>query len=132
LSRRSLQSVLYVDDEPDIREVVELSLTLAADLKVDSCGSGEQAIKMLATLRPDMVLLDAMMPGLDGPATLARMRADPRLAGIPVVFLTAKALPAEIQRFLALGAVAIIPKPFDALRLAEQVQTIWNGLADAG
>lgn len=132
MSRRPLQSVLYVDDEPDIREVVELSLALAADLRVESCGSGEEALKVMPVVRPDMVLLDVMMPGLDGPGTLARMRADPALAGIPVVFLTAKALPAEIQRFLALGAVAIIPKPFDALKLAEQVQTIWNGLADAG
>lgn len=132
MNRRALQRVLYVDDEPDIREVVELSLALAADLTVESCGSGEQALKLLPTLRPDLVLLDVMMPGLDGPGTLARMRADPGLAQIPVVFLTAKALPAEIQRFLALGAVAIIPKPFDALKLAEQVQTIWEGLPDAG
>jgi len=132
LSRRPLQSVLYVDDEPDIREVVELSLALAADLKVESCGSGEQALSVIPILRPDLVLLDVMMPGLDGPGTLARMRADPGLADIPVVFLTAKALPAEIQRFLALGAVAIIAKPFDALKLAEQVQTIWDGLPDAG
>jgi two-component system OmpR family response regulator len=127
-----LRSVLYVDDEPDIREVVEMSLALAADLVVESCGSGEQALKLLATKRPDMVLLDVMMPGLDGPGTLARMRADAGLVDIPVVFLTAKALPAEVQRFLALGAVAIIPKPFDALKLAEQVQTIWDGLPDAG
>lgn len=127
-----MQSVLYVDDEPDIREVVEMSLTLAADLAVESCGSGERALELLATQRPDMVLLDVMMPGLDGPGTLARMRADARLAGIPVVFLTAKALPAEIQRFLALGAVAIIPKPFDALKLADQVRAIWDGLPDAG
>lgn len=132
MSRHPLQSVLYVDDEPDIREVVELSLALAADLQVQSCGSGEQALKVMPLLRPDMVLLDVMMPGLDGPGTLARMKADPLLASIPVVFLTAKALPAEIQRFLALGAVAIIPKPFDALKLAEHVQAIWNGLPDAG
>ncbi len=127
-----MQSVLYVDDEPDIREVVEMSLALAADLAVESCGSGEQALELMAAQRPDMVLLDVMMPGLDGPGTLARMRADARLAGIPVVFLTAKALPAEIQRFLALGAVAIIPKPFDALKLADQVRAIWDGLPDAG
>jgi len=127
-----LQSILYVDDEPDIREVVELSLGLAPDLAVQSCGSGEEALELLATSRPDLVLLDVMMPGLDGPATLARMRADPALAGIPVVFLTAKAMPTEVQRFLSLGAVAIIPKPFDALKLADQVKTLWDGLPDAG
>jgi two-component system OmpR family response regulator len=132
MSRRPLRSILYVDDEPDIREIVELSLGLAADLEVASCGSGEEALALLANSRPDLVLLDVMMPGLDGPGTLARMRADPGLAGIPVVFLTAKALPAEVQRFLALGAAAIIPKPFDALKLADQVKTLWEGLPHAG
>jgi len=125
---RRLGSVLYVDDEPDIREVVELSLSLAADLAVRTCDSGERALELLAEEQSDLVLLDVMMPGLDGPATVARMRADPLLARIPVVFMTAKALPQEIERFLALGAVAVIPKPFDPMKLAGQVAAIWEGL----
>ena len=131
MSHRPLRSVLYVDDEPDIREVVELSLGLGSGLKVATCASGEHALQRLSTWRPDLILLDVMMPGLDGPGTLARLRADPELARIPVVFLTAKALQAERQRFLSLGAVAIIAKPFDPLKLAGEVQTIWQGIEHA-
>jgi len=121
---------MYVDDEPDIREVVAISLGLSGHLEVHTCESGEAALRSMATLRPDLVLLDVMMPGLDGPATLAQMRADPASRSIPVVFMTAKALPAEVQRFRELGAVAVIPKPFDPMRLAEQLQAIWEGLSD--
>lgn len=125
---RTLSRVLYVDDEPDIREVVELSLGLTANLDVRTCDSGEKALELLAEAPADIVLLDVMMPGLDGPATLARLQADPKLATIPVIFMTAKALPQEIERFLSLGAVAVIPKPFDPMKLAEQVAVIWEGL----
>lgn len=125
---RKLARVFYVDDEPDIREVVELCLGLDQTLQVQTCESGERALELLPIVNPDIVLLDVMMPGLDGPATLMRLRADSRLAGLPVIFVTAKALPNEIERFLALGAVAVIPKPFDPLKLAEQVTTIWESL----
>ncbi len=125
---RKLASIFYVDDEPDIREVVELCLGLAEDLRVQTCESGERALELLPVARPDLLLLDVMMPGLDGPATLKRLRADPRLKDLPVIFMTAKALPQEIDRFLALGAVAVIPKPFDPLQLASQVTTIWESL----
>lgn len=127
---RTLSDILYVDDEPDIREVVELCLGLADELTVRTCDSGERALELLADAPADIVLLDVMMPGLDGPATLARMRADSRLGHIPVVFMTAKALPQEIERFLALGAAAVIPKPFDPMRLAEQVLAIWEAIAE--
>lgn len=125
---RKLSTVLYVDDEPDIREVVELSLGLERDLTVLTCESGESALALLADAQTDLVLLDVMMPGLDGPATLAKLRANPRLAEIPVIFITAKALPQEIERFLAMGAAAVIQKPFDPLKLAEQVLSIWRRL----
>lgn len=126
-----LGSVLYIDDEPDIREVVELSLGLADDLVVRTCDSGERALELMSRDRPDLVLLDVMMPGLDGPATLARIKADPLLRSIPVIFMTAKALPQEIERFLSLGAVAVIPKPFDPLQLADQIAAIWENLDHA-
>lgn len=128
MKRGRLERVLYVDDEPDIREVVELSLGLNADLKVHTCGSGETALQLVHELRPDMILLDVMMPGLDGPSTLRKLREMPDTAHVPVVFMTAKALPQEIERFLTLGAVAVIPKPFDPLSLADQVANIWENL----
>jgi CheY-like chemotaxis protein len=117
---------LYVDDEPDIREVVELSLGLMPGLAIKTCASGEEALRSLSQFRPDVVLLDVMMPGLDGPATLLRMRADPVGKLIPVVFMTAKALPQEVDRFMSLGAAGVISKPFDPMQLAKQVQEIWQ------
>jgi CheY-like chemotaxis protein len=128
MSKKSLQTVMYVDDEPDIREVVEMSLGLVADLAVHTAGSGEQALEALPRVRPDMVLLDVMMPGMDGPTTLARMRAHPELARIPVVFMTAKAMPQEIARFIEMGAAAVISKPFDPMSLGAQVVKIWEGV----
>jgi CheY-like chemotaxis protein len=129
MERALLKTVLYVDDEPDIREVVELSLGLASALQIHTCDSGQAALNAMPNIKPDLVLLDVMMPGLDGPATLQRMQGDPRLAHIPVVFMTAKAMPQEVARFRELGAIAVIPKPFDPMRLSEQVYSIWEGLS---
>jgi CheY-like chemotaxis protein len=121
---------MYVDDEPDIREVVLMALGLAENLDVHSCDSGEQALQLLPQIKPDLVLLDVMMPGTDGPSTLQRMRADPALAAIPVIFMTAKAMPQEVARFRELGAVAVIAKPFDPMQLAKQVLSIWEGIGN--
>lgn len=128
MARAPLKTILYVDDEPDIREVVELSLSFTGDLHVHTCESGEQALAVLPQIAPDLILLDVMMPGLDGPSTLQRIRAMPRFARTPIVFMTAKALPQEVERFEALGAAAVIAKPFDPMTLASQVLSIWEGL----
>lgn len=121
-----LQTLLYVDDEPDIRQIVQMALGLAPGLSIHTGDSGENALSLARTLRPDLVLLDVMMPGLDGPGTLTRMRSDPALAQIPVVFMTAKAMPQEVARFRELGAAGVIAKPFDPMKLAQQVFAIWE------
>lgn len=123
-----LRTILYVDDEPDIREVVELSLALLPGVSVHSCESGEQALALLPQLRPDLVLMDVMMPGMDGPTLLGHMRERADSAHIPILFMTAKVLPQEVERFHALGAAAVIPKPFDPMRLGKQVLSIWEEL----
>src|SRR5690242_11547805 len=128
MDRAGLKTILYVDDEPDIRQVVELSLGLVAGLTVHTCDSGERALREIPGLKPNLVLLDVMMPGLDGPATLGRMRADPAMSHIPVVFMTAKAMPQEVARFKQLGAAAVIAKPFDPMRLGEEVLELWEKL----
>ena len=111
--------VLYVDDEPDIREVATLSLEIDPDLTVTSFDSGPAALSALdAGLEPDAILLDVMMPGMDGPATLAAIRERPRLFETPVIFITARAQTQEQQKFRALGAVGVITKPFDPMTLA--------------
>jgi two-component system, OmpR family, response regulator len=130
---KQCQSVLYVDDDLDICEVVRASLGLMAGLNVYIAGSGETAIDLAYALRPDLILMDVMMPGLDGPSTLKFMRESPPIDAIPVIFLTAKVLPAEIAHLLDLGAIGVIGKPFDPMTLGEQLLTVWKqsaGLAD--
>jgi CheY-like chemotaxis protein len=128
MKRSALRCLLYVDDEPDIREVVQLSLGLVDGLTIHTANSGQNALELLPVLKPDIVLLDVMMPQIDGPATLMRMRADPAIAGIPVVFMTAKAMPTEVALFKEMGAVAVIAKPFDPMELGNQLVRIWEGI----
>jgi CheY-like chemotaxis protein len=115
--------VLHVDDEPDIREVVEMSLMLDPNLAVRSCSSGTEALSKVPVWVPDLILLDVMMPVMDGPATLARLRAKPDSADIPVVFMTARAQTRELEHFRSLGAVGVIAKPFDPMTLAVSVRS---------
>jgi CheY-like chemotaxis protein len=115
--------ILHVDDEPDIREVVELALSLDPDFMLQGCGSGSEALAVAAEWQPDMVLLDVMMPVMDGPATLVQLRENARTASIPVIFMTARAQAREVDRFRSLGAVGVIPKPFDPMTLAASVRS---------
>jgi two-component system OmpR family response regulator len=114
--------VLHVDDEPDIREVVELSLGLDPDFAVRSCCSGREGLAAAAEWEPDIILLDVMMPVLDGPATLAQLRQNAETARFPVVFMTARSQAREADRFRSLGAVGVIAKPFDPLTLAASLR----------
>jgi two-component system, OmpR family, response regulator len=127
MSMRKCQSVLCVDDDPDICEVVRATLCLVAGLDVHTAGSGEQAIDLAYEHRPDLILMDVMMPGLDGPATLKRIRNSALINEIPLVFLTAKVLPAEIAHFLQLGAIGVIRKPFDPIKLGDELLALWEG-----
>jgi CheY-like chemotaxis protein len=115
--------ILHVDDEPDIREVVELSLGLDPAFATRSCGSGKEALAVAADWQPDMILLDVMMPGLDGPATLVQLRENAGTAGIPVIFMTARAQAREVDHFCSLGASGVIAKPFDPMTLAASVRS---------
>ena len=114
--------VLHVDDEPDIRDVVEISLGLDPDLSTQGCASGQEALVAAADWAPDIILLDVMMPVMDGAATFARLRENSRTAGIPVVFMTARAQSCELELFRSLGAAGVIPKPFDPMTLAASVR----------
>jgi CheY-like chemotaxis protein len=113
--------ILHVDDDSDIREVVGISLGLGTRLAVRSCASGGEAIAATAKWSPDLILLDVMMPDMDGPMTLARLSECPHTATIPVVFMTARAQAGELHRFLQLGALGVISKPFDPMTLATVV-----------
>lgn len=128
MNRDSLREILYVDDEPDIREIVQMALGLSPTLSVSTADSGLRALQSMQDKRPDLVLLDVMMPNMDGPTTLQQMRSQPELQSIPVIFMTAKAMPQEVARFRALGAAAVIAKPFDPMLLGEHVFAIWEAL----
>jgi len=114
--------VLIIDDEADIRRVARLSLARIGGMDVLDAGSGAEGTEKAAAEAPDAILLDVMMPGLDGPATLRALRADPRTADIPVVFLTANAMPDDVARLLAMGVRGVLNKPFDPLTLPAQLR----------
>jgi DNA-binding NarL/FixJ family response regulator len=121
--------ILHIDDEADIREVMEISLGLDPDFFTRSCESGPEGVKIAAEWDPDLILLDVMMPIMDGPATLSALRENPTTADIPVIFMTARAQARELDRFRSLGAVGVIAKPFDPMTLASSVR---NYLQPAG
>ena len=114
--------ILYVDDENDIREIAQMSLELDPEFEVRPCSSGLQALAEAAEWQPDLILLDVMMPEMDGPETLRRLAASPATASIPVVFITARTQTHEVARFMAMGAVGVIAKPFDPMTLASEVK----------
>jgi CheY-like chemotaxis protein len=119
--------VLYVDDEEDIREVAAMSLELDPELEVRTCAGGEQALAAVSAEPVDVILLDVMMPRMDGPATLLNLRANARTRDIPVIFITARTQAADVKRLIGLGAIGHIAKPFDPLALAGQVRAILEG-----
>ncbi|KPC49212.1 response regulator [Amantichitinum ursilacus] len=121
-----LQRILYVEDEPDIQLVARMALEMIGGFQIVLCSSGQAALDAAPTAQADLFLLDVMMPGMDGPTTLGRLREQPALAGIPAIFMTAKAQPAEVANLLALGASGVIPKPFDPMTLADEVRTLWQ------
>ena len=118
------RTLLLIDDDDDIREIAQLSLELGAGWTVLTAASGAEGIDVAREKQPDAILLDVMMPSLDGPATLAKLRGDERTAGIPVVFLTAKARPAERDRLAGLDVSGVLAKPFDPMTLAEQLRSV--------
>jgi CheY-like chemotaxis protein len=116
--------ILIVDDEDDIRRIARLALSKVGKMDVVEASSGTEAVRKAVEDQPDAVLLDVMMPGLDGPSTLAAFRSNPRTASLPVIFLTAKAMPAEVERLRDLGARGVLTKPFDPMSLADELRAI--------
>lgn len=115
--------IIYVDDEPDIRTIVEMALALDPGLDVKIADSGRQALEILAgDFMPDIALLDLMMPEMSGQELLAHLRATPRFAALPILFVTASARQADVDRYIAEGADGVITKPFDPLAIAGAVR----------
>lgn len=121
-----LMRILYVEDEPDIQTVARLALETLGGFTVKICSSGKEALDLATDFDPQLILLDVMMPLMDGPATLGKLRELPQFATTPVIFMTAKVQPGEVAGYRKIGAVDVIPKPFDPMTLSSQVQVIWE------
>ncbi len=121
---RQLNKILLVDDEPDIREVAKLALELAGGYQVETCSNGVEALERVADIAPDLILLDVMMPQMDGPQTLSKLQEMDEAP--PVIFMTAKVQPAEVAAYKALGAIGVIAKPFDPMSLGSEVNALWG------
>jgi CheY-like chemotaxis protein len=116
-----MRRVLIVDDEDDIREVASLSLEATSDWQILTASSGREGLETAAAEKPDAILMDVMMPGMDGPTTFKQLQLNPLTARIPVVLLTAKVQGVDQRRFAGLGVAGVLFKPFDPLTLADQI-----------
>jgi two-component system, OmpR family, response regulator len=128
----SLRTVLLVEDNADIRDLVEISLAELGGLVVITAASGREALDIVAHVMPDLVLLDYMLPGLDGSQIIRALQDTAATANLPVAFLTAKTQPHEVADMMALGAIGVIAKPFSPITLADQLRTLWTTHHDRG
>lgn len=122
----TLQRILYAEDEPIIQAMAKLALEKVGGFELLICGSGTETLAKVKAFAPDLILLDVIMPDMDGPATLAKLREDPATAAIPVIFLTANTDANEVAGYKALGAMHVMAKPFSPMTLAAQIKQLWN------
>lgn len=121
-----LRRILLAEDDTDIQLVARLALADLAGFEIEITSSGRKALERAPSFAPDLVLLDVMMPELDGPSTLGELRRLEGFEDIPVIFMTAKAQPDEVAEYRRLGALDVIIKPFDPMTLGEEVRRIWE------
>jgi CheY-like chemotaxis protein len=127
MSVTTLNRILFVEDEPDIQVVAKLALEAVGGFEVEICNSGQEALAKAPGFAPDLIVLDMMMPGMDGISTLKALREVPPVATTPVVFMTAKVQPHEIASYKEAGALDVIAKPFDPMTLSSSIMEIWKG-----
>jgi len=127
---KELKRILYVEDEPDIQAVAKIALESVGGFTLEICSSGFEAVEKCNNFNPDLLLLDVMMPGMDGVSTLKELRKQPGLEGTPAMFMTAKVRPSEVEQLRKEGAIDVIPKPFDPMTLSENIKSLWNKHSD--
>ena len=128
MPERPLQRICYVEDDEDIQRIVRMSLERVGKMTVELVTDPNTAIGVMRDFKPDLVMLDWMMPGMDGPTLFRKMKQLPEVASLPVVFITAKATPRDMEELIALGAAGTISKPFSPKDLPEQLRAIWAKL----
>lgn len=127
---KKLARILLVEDEQDIRTIATMALTQVGGFQVESCASGEDALEKLSDYKPDLILLDFMMPGMDGAETLKAIRSHSEHFAIPVIFMTARAQSQEIAYYKRLGAIDVLVKPFDPMTLSDAIRASWSAHHD--
>jgi two-component system OmpR family response regulator len=123
---KQLVRILYVEDEPDIQAVARIALESVGGFELAVCSSGPEALLKVDCFNPDLLLLDVMMPEMDGVSTLREIRKLPAFTQTPAMFMTAKVQPQEVEQLLKQGAIDVIPKPFDPMTLAENIKSLWH------
>ena len=126
MAKQEIKTILYAEDESDIRSIAQIALEDIGGFKVHYCINGNDVLKVAQNIIPDLLLLDVMMPEMDGPTAFQELRKLPHYLHIPVIFMTAKIQANEIEEYKALGAIAVIAKPFDPLLLAETINNAWD------
>lgn len=121
-----IQTILVVDDDSVIRRIAEITLSRVGKWKVVTAESGARALELVSTLKPDLILLDVMMPGMDGPSTFAKIKDMENPVRMPVIFLTAKVQKQEVEEYLRLGAAGVLSKPFDPLSLPQEIIKLFD------
>lgn len=126
MNEHKLEKILYVEDEADIVAITKIALEEMGGYKLCICNSGKQALSEIKKFKPDLVIIDVMMPEMDGPMIFKALRQIPEFVDTPVIFLTAKTQAHEIKSYLELGVLSVITKPFDPVTLADKIEHIWN------
>lgn len=126
MSNHILKTVLYVEDDKDIQTIGKMTLETFGDLNVVTCDSGKEALDRIKDVKPDLTLMDVMMPEMDGITAMTEFKKDPELSKIPVIFMTAKAQAHEVESYNKMGVAGVIIKPFDPVQLYPQICKIWE------
>lgn len=118
--------ILYAEDEPDVQTIVEISVWSTSSFEIKTCKNGKLLLECVEEYNPDLILLDVMMPEMDGPTTYKNLQANEKTKKIPVIFITAKAQSHEVELFKETGVIGVITKPFDPVTLCSEIQKIWD------
>jgi len=130
MANKPLTQILYAEDEADIRVIAKIALEDIGGFQVKYCSNGKELIDTAKNYKPDLILIDVMMPIMDGPAALLEIRKLPGYEFIPAIFMTAKVQSNEINAYKSLGAIDVISKPFDPMSLADTIKGIWNKIEE--
>lgn len=125
-----LHKIMCIDDEPDILEIVRASLEAGGNYMVTTCSSGKEALDTIGDVKPDLILLDMLIPAMDGVTIFGKLRSYFSMKAVPVIFITAMVQPKEVSSYIDLGAAGVIMKPFDPMKLAAEVESLWKCFHD--